>query len=108
MAIMDYKPMMKHEGRWYRIFIESDGTAPVITESDISDCVISDGTLRFPDEFHPIEILTDIHLLTDVSTTPKATGTINISTTSHVYTNIPLKDAFDWVYLYVFGYFTHD
>lgn len=97
-----YNPYAK--GRWYRFFIESNGEAITLVESDIEDAVVSGTRIKMPVGFHCMEEIYDI------SAVPGGTAA-GMQHSTYIYAdgcqavNIPAKDLFDWAYVYVFGYF---
>ncbi|MBQ0139411.1 MAG: hypothetical protein KBT36_08950 [Kurthia sp.] len=95
-----YNPYNK--GRWYRIFIESDGNDITITESDLN-CEISAGYMKMPKGFHIIDEMMDIHSI-------EGGTAANIGFINRIYadgiqaTDLPPVKNFDYAYVYVFGY----
>lgn len=98
---MGYNPYAK--GRWYRAFIESDGSNYKITNSDFPDATMSGSNFVLPKDFHVIDYLVDF----DRTTVDNAT---NYSKNNRIYADgtngvsCPPVDSFTHLYLYIFGY----
>lgn len=96
-----YDPYAK--GRWYRFFIESDGSAITLTQSDLEDAVIASGRLKMPKGLHVVDAKYDIHTEAGGSNTFNhityyaADGAQGVA--------VPGATAFDYGYVYIFGYF---
>ena len=97
-----YNPYSK--GRWYRFFVESNGSAINITEKDL-EVQNSSSYLQMPEDFHVIDAKYDVHTV--------AGGTVgNMQQVLRVYNDgrqaisLPAVDHFDYAYIYVFGYFS--
>lgn len=98
----NYDPY-KTNGRWYRVFLESNGTAIQITESDI-DVTLNGNYLNMPKDFHVVDRKYDINSIEHsgtVTIVPDVAGFAD--GTQGVIT--PVAKAFDWAYVYVFGYY---
>ena len=96
-----YNPYNK--GRWYRFFIESDGSDITITEADLT-VQHSTQYMQLPENFHVLDTVYDINTVSG--------GTAaNMSFVLRTYADgrqgviLPAKDNFDYGYIYVFGYF---
>lgn len=91
-------------GRWYKVFVESDGTELKITTSDIDGVTVQGRAVGFPIGFHIIDVVCDYENLDTVA---------NIDLTPYIRSandkfNIWVAENFaryDAVNLYVFGYF---
>lgn len=90
-------------GRWYKIFIESTGSAIKITNSDIH-VEASGNSLKFPEGFQIVDTLYDIHSIPHsgiaqitVDLRGFADGTQGIF--------MPEASAFDYADIYVFGHY---
>lgn len=96
-----YNPFSK--GRWYRTFIESDGTEK-ITESDFDSPSISSNALVVPTGLRVVDYLVDAHA---VSPDSAKTWSKGIRTYAAGMQGVIIPDAstFDHMYVYVFGYF---
>lgn len=92
-------------GRWYRLFIESDGNAHTITESDIDDAVVSDESdaIIFPVGFHLVDSLFDSTLINDA--TASKFNEVGNSASGNSTLTIPDVSAYSSAFIYVFGYF---
>ena len=91
-------------GRWYKIFLESNGTKVSIIESDIDGNIYS----RY---FTPIKninfytVLYDIHFINTTTQQTYDLG-LNYITDSNIKTlrfSLPSPSSFDYAYIYVFG-----
>lgn len=52
----------QERGRWYHMFIESDGIDYTITTSDIPDVAVDDNTyVKLPEGYHIAEYIYDIN-----------------------------------------------
>ena len=97
----NYNPFCR--GRWYRFFIESDGSTISITDSDL-EVNHSSQYIQMPKGFHVIDTKYDIH-------TVEGSSAANMSYVLRTYNDgsqgiiMPGKDAFDYGYVYAFGYF---
>ena len=91
-------------GRWYRIFIESDGTDRKITQTDIdaSEIEISGDYLKMPFAFHVIDVKYDI--MSSNGGAASALGGLKIYNDGCQAIAIPKADVYDSAYIYVFGY----
>lgn len=110
MAIMDYKPLMKHEGRWYRIFVESDGTTLTVTESDIDGVTFGgdNASVLIPEGFIPMFCMEDFNYTTAVGAARNMGSIATRTSATQYYITMPRVDMFDWGYIYVFGYYNRD
>lgn len=91
------------DGRWYKIFIESDSDAITVTTSDI-DVTVENSYLKFPANFHVVERQYDINSVehaNDVSIAIDLRGFAD--GTQGIY--LPVAAAFDYAYIYVFGHY---
>ena len=100
--VRGYDPYGK-AGRWYKFFIESDGSDITLTESDLEDATISGTRIKLGDDFHAIDVKEDIHSITG-GTAGAVAGGIYIYADGQQAVNIPAKDQFDYATVYVFGY----
>lgn len=101
MAIKNYNPYSK--GRWYRLFIESDGTTSKITESDITDAAISGTYIKFPSGFHVLDTIYDITTNTEGTASSVQNG-VRIYNDGKQAIAIPAVDVYTSAYIYIFGY----
>lgn len=101
--MVDLKPYVIPEGRYYKIFIESDGSDINITTSDIEDAEIETSYIQFPSDFRVLDALFDIHSTeADASTT--RLRDIKLYTDGTQGINIPPAGNFDYCTIYVLGY----
>ena len=97
-----YNPYSK--GRWYRFFVESDGSAITITEKDLEG-QISANYLQMPKDFHVIDTKYDVHTVAGGSA-GNMQYVLRIYNDSSQAVELPAVDHFDYAYIYVFGYFS--
>ena len=96
-----YNPYAK--GRWFRVFIESDGNTPTITDSDIP---VENSTqyIKFPKDFHVIDVKYDVN-----STAGETVANMDVATRYYndnaQAVSLPPVAHYDYMYLYVFGYY---
>lgn len=95
-----YNPYSR--GRWYRAFIEADGTSYTLTSCDITDAVINGSRVKLPDGFHIVDIKYDIH--STIGTGGALAHATYIYADGTQAINLPGKDQFDYAYIYIFGY----
>lgn len=90
------------KGRWFHVFIESDGTTPKITFSDIPDATVATTYLTFFGDFRIIDVkCADIDLTSGKTyTAPQIT---NRSGRPGVV--IPAVATYTYLDLWIFGYF---
>lgn len=90
-------------GRWYRVFIESNGTAYNITETDL-DVTVAGTILKMPENFHVMDVKYDMNT---ISTGSAQSQTLQIYSASdgHQGINLPKVASFDYGYIYIFGHF---
>lgn len=95
-----YNPFAK--GRWYKTFIESDGTARVTT-SDFQNPSISSGALVCPMNLRIVDYIVDAHAIEPDSAKTWSKG---IRTYAAGMQAVLLPDAstYDYADVYVFAY----
>ena len=92
----------KINGRWYKIFLESSGSAHKITTSDIKDAYVSGNYVMLPAGTHIVDFKMDIHNVTS--------NAGNVGLNYHLLANgqlgvtIPTPAQYDYMDLYVFAY----
>lgn len=94
-----------NRGRWYDIFIESDGTASITkADADVDTASISGTYLKLPEGFHIIDYIMDV-------TTTGAQAAVSVNKALRLYADgcqgITLPDADDYqgLAINIFGYF---
>lgn len=97
--IVSYNPYAK--GRWYRFFVESDGSVKTLTESDIKGAVLENNLIKLPVGNRILDVIFDINCI------PSATGSMisnEVNLTAEGKQSITLPDAsvFDYAYIYAF------
>lgn len=91
-----YDPLNK--GRWYRFFIESDGTNVTLTESDIEDATVTTTVLKIPADY---KVKTFVY---DVEITGGTATQLGLKTATIGWTlTLPDKAAYDAGYVYIFA-----
>lgn len=96
-----YNPFSK--GRWYRIFMESDGTTSKITDSDLN-VSLSGSNLKMPKGFHVVDTKYDINCVAHDAAVNMIIDLIGYADGSQGFPG-PVAKAYDYAYIYVFGYF---
>lgn len=96
-----YNPYSK--GRWYRIFMESDGTKQTIVEDDLG-CIMHGNNIGTPEGFHIIDTKYDINCVEHDASVSMAIDLIGYADGTEGIAG-PVPKAFDWAYIYIFGYF---
>lgn len=90
-------------GRWYKTFLESDGSAVKVTTSDLEVDITGTG-IKFPKGFHIVDVKFDINSIEHGAMVTMAQDLYGYADGSQgVYR--PVANAFDWANVYVFGYF---
>lgn len=93
------------KGRWYRAFIESNGSIDILTTSDLADCDITLTHLLLPSKFKVITHMCDFHFTDDVGSAPQYKYTYDAENKQYGI-KIPVNpDKYDYGYIYFFGYF---
>lgn len=91
-------------GRWYKIFVESDGSEFKITTSDIEDAHMSATTLIMPPHFHIMSFMVDAN----TEGGSDAASTLNLVLKKYANgdqgINIGSYSGYDWANIYVYGY----
>lgn len=96
-----YDPYAK--GRWYKIFLESDGSKFTITQSDLEGVSVAGTILKTVEHFHILDAIFDVNTV--------ATGSAQAQTVQ-LYSaadgiqgiNLPKVASFDYATIYIFGY----
>ena len=96
-----YNPYSK--GRWYRVFLESNGTAVTATEKDL-DISFSGANIKMPANFVVVDAKYDIHTVAHDGAVTMAIDRISYADGS-MGIGGPAAKAFDYGYVYIFGYF---
>lgn len=96
-----YNPYNK--GRWYRIFMESDGTKQTIIEDDLG-CTLHGNNIGAPDGFHIVDVKYDINCIAHDASVSMASDWIGYADGTEGISG-PVPKTFDWAYIYIFGYF---
>lgn len=102
--LYDQRVPWQHKGRWYKIFLESDGTNITQTTSDIDGSVVSNTAITLPAGFTPVSYEIDAHIdITGAqsSISKKVTYTTSGKTTLAIMG----PTVFDYANVYVYGYF---
>ena len=96
-----YNPFSR--GRWYRFFIESDGSDIKITSADL-EASNSNSYLQMPSDFHIMDCMYDVHTIEGGAAT-------NMDLVLRTYADgkqavaLPPVGNFDYASIYIFGYF---
>lgn len=92
-----------NKGRWYRIFVESDGTNYVLHENPITT-EFSSNHLKLKKNFHVVNYDHDYTFTTTESAMPIDDG-LQLYADGSIALNVAKAGTFSSAYLYVFGYF---
>lgn len=95
-------PWQEH-GRWYKAFVESDGTDYTLTSCDLEDASVASGILKMPKDFHVVDAKFDINI--DSSAAFTFTNTFKGYADGKQGITLPNVANFDYCTLYFFGYF---
>lgn len=96
-----YNPYSK--GRWYRIFMESDGSVQKITKSDI-EASLSGNNIKMPKGFHIVDAKYDINCIEHDAAVNMIIDRVGYADGAQGIAG-PVPKAFDYAYIYVYGYF---
>ena len=92
-----------NKGRWYRIFIESDGTNYVLHENPIV-LEFSANHLKLKEKFHVVNYEHD-YTFTTIENAVSIDDGLYLYADGSVALNVAKANTFSSAYLYVFGYF---
>ena len=93
------KPFTK--GRWYRFFVESDGTAVTLSEKDNIDASVENNKLILPKDFTVAACFNELHV---VEALEENVCRIVYDTDGLTKVELPAKN-FDHGYIYIRGFF---
>lgn len=94
----------QEKGRWYELFIESDGDTIKLTKTDLPGAVLTGNYVEFPKGFTAIDFKHAIHLLEGQTTANFGMGLRLFSNGSQGLL-LPAKNYYDYTTVYVFGFF---
>lgn len=93
----------QEKGRWYRVFVESDGSHIKLTECDLEGCAMSGNNLTLPAGYSIIDVkYTDVDLAAS-----KTIGIYGKEVTSGYkdYLRVPSAADFTYCEVWFFAYF---
>lgn len=93
-------------GRWYEVFLESNGSAVSFTKGDIGSAgsiVTADNTFAFPADFHLVDVKIDVN--TDTGTEKWWQHRTRMYANGSYGIELPSADNFDYLTIYAFGYY---
>lgn len=90
------------KGRWYRVFIESDGTTYTVHDNPITTD-LSGNHLKFKKDFHVVTLETD-YTFTENSGASVIESGLYLYADGTVSANLASASKFTSAYMYVFGY----
>lgn len=94
------KPFTK--GRWYRFFVESDGTTVTLSEKDNIDASIENNKLILPKDFTVAACFNELHC---IEAAEASVCRIVYDTDGLTKVELPAKN-FDHGYIYIRGFFS--
>ena len=94
-----YNPFSK--GRWYRFFIESNGNANILVESDIDGTVIDNNFLILPSRYKILSVVPNINF--DISSSTIDTLSYMVINKGRMAFKLPLKNSIYNMELYIFA-----
>ena len=92
-----------NKGRWYRIFVESDGTNYVLHENPIA-LEFSANHLKLKEKFHVVNYGHD-YVFTTTENAVSIDDGLYLYADGSIALNVAKANTFSSAYLYVFGYF---
>lgn len=92
-----------NKGRWYRIFIESNGTDYMLHNNQITT-EFSSNHLRLKEGFHVVNYSSD-YKFTSTENAVSIDDGLYLYADGTVALNVAKANTFSSAYLYVFGYF---
>lgn len=92
-----------NKGRWYRIFVESDGTNYVLHENPIA-LEFSSNHLKLKEKFHVVNYGHD-YVFTTTKNGVSIDDGLYLYADGSIALNVAKANTFTSAYLYVFGYF---
>lgn len=92
-----------NKGRWYRIFVESDGTNYVLHENPIA-LEFSENHLKLKEKFHVVHYGHNYTFTTTKNAVSIDDG-LYLYADGSIALNVAKANTFSSAYLYVFGYF---
>lgn len=90
-------------GRWYKFFIESDGTNYKLTTSDLEGCEFGTNYIKLPQGYHVVDIAHDVHCEADDSASAGC-GVLRLFAGDYQGVQLPVKASFTYMTLWVFAY----
>lgn len=92
-----------NKGRWYSIFVESDGTNYVLHENPIA-LEFSANHLKLKEKFHVVNYGHD-YVFTTTENAVSIDDGLYLYADGSIALNVAKANTFSSAYLYVFGYF---
>lgn len=103
MANLDIRNCPWHDkGRWYRFFIEADGTKYYLTESPLEGAAIEGTKLVLPSGYHLMQVVPDIHSINEGSVSN--CFVISFLADDRQAIMLPNKNTFSHGYVWVYAY----
>lgn len=90
------------KGRWYKLFIESDGVDYVPGACDI-EIEISSTYAKLPEGFHVLDSKYDVHFV-DTGSAANTSFVLRNYADGRQGITLPAKANFDYMTIYVYGY----
>lgn len=91
------------KGRWYKLFVESNGSTHKLVKSEIEEATCSGGKIYFPHDLNIVETLFDVHNVEFDSGTASFGHTQTLMSNGSTYITLPTAKAYDYAYIYVWA-----
>ena len=91
----------QEKGRWFKFFVESDGTDYTLTSSEITGATIDGSYLKLPADYHAIEYVVDLNV--DASAAATFEKGIRMYADGKQAVVLPAKTSIDYCTVYVFA-----
>lgn len=98
--VVSYNPYSK--GRWYRFFVESNGSVRTITDSDIKDAVLEGNLIKLPLGYRILNVVSDVNCIPS-ATDSFISNEVSLTTEGKQAITLPDASVFDYAYIYVFA-----
>lgn len=94
----------QEKGRWYHVFVESDGSAATVSDHDEGFTpTVSTVTLTMPAKFMVIDYVVAAH--NDASSSSSFTKLVKFNSSNVMTVNLPAVAAYDYADVWIFGHY---